>query len=125
MCDPEYTEGKGGFANRAGRPLSQTNLLRRSLHPILRELKAERAGFHAFRRFRTTWLSKQRAPRELITYWIGHAKKSVTDEYSRLSEDVEFRKEVAEKSGAGFVVPPPMIPMRPRISEERRVVVTA
>ena len=32
---------------------SQTNLLRRSLHPIPQNLDVEKSGFHAFRRFRT------------------------------------------------------------------------
>jgi integrase len=42
------------FVNKSGRPLSQTNLLRRSLHSILKQLGVEKAGFHAMRRFRTT-----------------------------------------------------------------------
>jgi len=48
------------------------------------------------RRFRTTWLRKQRAPEDLIKFWLGHAKESVTDGYSKLADDVEFRAEVAE-----------------------------
>jgi hypothetical protein len=32
------------FTNRLGKPLSQTNLFRRSLHPILAELGVKRAG---------------------------------------------------------------------------------
>ncbi len=98
------------FANRAGKPLSQTNLLRRSLHPILADLKVEKAGFHSMRRFRTTWLRKQRTPEDLIKFWLGHAKESVTDSYSKLADDVEFRRKEAETIGAGFVVPGPMIP---------------
>ena len=39
----------------------------------------------------TTWLRKQRAPEDLIRYWLGHAKESVTDGYSKLAEDLEFR----------------------------------
>jgi integrase len=83
------------FFNRTGRPLSQTNVARRSLHPILEELKVEKTGFHAMRRFRTTWLRKQRAPEDLIKFWLGHAKQSVTDDYSKLAEDLEFRSVVA------------------------------
>jgi integrase len=58
------------FANGTGRPLSQTNVVRRSLHPILEGLGVEKTGFHAMRRFRTTWLRKQRAPEDLIKYWL-------------------------------------------------------
>jgi len=90
------------FRNRRGKPLSQTNLLRRSLHPILQELGVEKAGFHAFRRFRITWLRKLRAPEDLIRFWLGQANTSVTDRYSKLFEDVNFRKEVAESVGLGF-----------------------
>lgn len=44
------------FHNRKGDFLSQTNLLRRGLHPALEKLKRHKAGFHAFRRYRLTWL---------------------------------------------------------------------
>jgi integrase len=113
------------FQNKVGKPLSQRNVLGRSLHPILAELNVEKAGFHAMRRFRTTWLRKQRAPEDLIKYWLGHAKNSVTDGYSKLADDVEFRLDVAEKVGVGFVVPESLRPMRPRKSEEKRMEVAA
>jgi hypothetical protein len=32
-----------------GKPMSQTKVLRRSLHPILKEIGAEKAGFLAMR----------------------------------------------------------------------------
>jgi integrase len=117
------------FANKAGRPLSQTNILRRSLHPILKELGAEKAGFHAMRRFRTTWLRKQRAPEDLITFWLGHSERSVTDSYSKLADDVEFRRQVAEKVGTGFEVLTyeaiATRPKRPRKLDKRTIAVAA
>jgi integrase len=54
------------FTNGAGKPMSQTKVLHRSLHPILEEIGAEKASFHAMRRFRTPWLRKQRAPEGLV-----------------------------------------------------------
>jgi integrase len=93
------------FVSRAGHPLCQTNVLKRSLHPILKTLGRNKAGFHAFRRFRTSWLRKNRAPEDLIRFWLGHANKCVTDGYSKLSEDLDFRKECAEKVGLGFAIP--------------------
>jgi integrase len=90
------------FCSKNARPLLQTNVLRLSLHPLLRELKQPKTGAHAFRRFRTTWLRKQLAPEDLIRFWLGHANKSITDVYSKLKEDVEFRKKVAEQVGIGF-----------------------
>ena len=106
------------FANRVGKPLSQTNIVRRSLHPILKEHGVNKTGFHAMRRFRTTWLRKQRAPEDLIRCWLGHAKSSVTDGYSKLAEDTEYRREVTEKVGTGFPVPISVRPMRPGIRKQ-------
>jgi integrase len=97
------------FRNRAGKLLSQTNLLRRSLHPILLSLGVKKAGFHAMRRFRTTWLRKQCAPEELIRFWLGHAERNVTDGYSKLKEDRAFRRETAERIGLGFNLEAPSV----------------
>jgi hypothetical protein len=77
------------------------------------------------RRFRTTWLRKQRAPEDLIQFWLGHAKQSVTDGYSKLADDMEFRAKVAETVGTGFVVPTTMRPMRPRKSKQIEMEVAA
>jgi len=92
------------FQNRAGKFLCQTNTLRRSLHPVLKEVGAVKGGFHAFRRFRVTQLRRMHTPGDLIQFWLGHAKQTVTDVYSKLDEDVEFRKEWAEKAGLGFKI---------------------
>jgi integrase len=93
------------FCSKSGNPLLQSNVLRLSLHPLLEKLKQPKSGAHAFRRFRATWLRKQRAPEDLIRFWLGHANKSVTDDYSKLKEDVAFRKKVAEQVGIGFELP--------------------
>jgi integrase len=93
------------FENEAKGALHQSNLLRRSLHPILHGLGREKAGFHAFRRFRVTHLRKSRVPEDLIRFWIGHADKTITDEYSQIREDVEFRRFTAEQCGLGFTLP--------------------
>ncbi len=106
------------FSNRSGKPLSQTNVARRSLHPILEELKVEKTGFHAMRRFRTTWLRKQREPEDIIKFWLGHAKESVTDTNSKLADDGDFRKQVAETVGTGFEVPSVLRPTRPKKSKK-------
>ena len=47
-------------------------------------------------------MRKQAAPEDLIRFWLGHANKSVTDDYSKLKEDVAFRKKVVEEAGIGF-----------------------
>ncbi|MGB2793228.1 MAG: site-specific integrase, partial [Candidatus Acidiferrales bacterium] len=93
------------FCSKNGLPLLQSNLLRLSLHPLLKKLNQPKMGAHAFRRFRTTWLRKQHAPEDLLRFWLGHANKSVTDGYSKLKEDVPFRKKVVEQVGIGFELP--------------------
>jgi hypothetical protein len=75
------------------------------LHPMLEKLGQEQAGHHAFRRFRVTWLRKQHCPVDLRHFWLGHAGKSVEDDYDRVREEVGFRKQVVEKIGLGFDLP--------------------
>lgn len=62
-------------------------------------------GFHCFRRFRTTQLRAARVPEDIISFWIGHGKKDITDRYSMLAQNVEARREWAEKVGLGFELP--------------------
>jgi len=93
------------FESRAGRPLIQRNVLRDALGKVRRDLNLDQhgKGFHAFRRFRTTHLRKNRVPWDLEKFWLGHANRDVTDKYSeRLKDDVEWRKSVAEQTGLGF-----------------------
>ena len=93
------------FQSKSGLPLQQSNILRRTLHPILENLGELTCGCHAFRRFRVTHLRKSGVPEDLIHFWLGHAGKSVTDDYSKLKDDLEFRKEVAVRVGLGFELP--------------------
>jgi integrase len=103
----EYIGKRTGllFCTRTGQSLSQSNILRRQLHPLLKDLGLGQCGFHALRRFRTTHLRKQRTPEALTQFWLGHAGKSITDSYDRSREDVSYRKEVATAVGTGFTVP--------------------
>ena len=64
--------------------------------------KAGVPGFHSLRRFRTTHLRMQQCPEDLIRFWLGHGSNSVTDRYSKVAEQREWRKEWAEKVGLGF-----------------------
>jgi integrase len=93
------------FPGDAGLPLCQTNLLMRSLHPIQVTLKIELTGFHAFRRFRATWLRKQKAREDLIKFWLGHSDSSITDRYVKLDEDTELRSMETASIGLGFTLP--------------------
>ena len=58
------------------------------------------------------------ARKDLIRYWLAHADETVTDGYSKLKEDVEYRKEVADKVGLGFALPmknPVVVPNVPNV----------
>jgi integrase len=93
----EYVGSINGlvFATADGKTLQQRNVLR-VLH------RAKHVGFHAFRRFRLTWLRKNGVPKDLERYWMGHAPEEVGDLYSKLKDDVSFRQEWAERAGLGF-----------------------
>jgi integrase len=96
------------FESGSGKPLNQRNVLRDGLGKIRRDLNLEQdgKGFHAFRRFRTAHLRKNRVPWDLEKLWLGHANRDVTDKYAeQLKDDKEWRKEVAEKTGLGFALP--------------------
>lgn len=113
------------FASRTGKPLSSSNIIRRHLHPALKKLGYvnprtgdHKAGTHAFRRFRNTYLrNKTGCPEGLRNYWMGHAGNTMDDLYDKIKEDVEFRREWAEKSGFGFELPS-VVPNVPRIIEK-------
>jgi integrase len=95
------------FQTESGRPLTQRNVLRDGLEKIRRDLNLEEGkAFHSFRRFRTSHLRKNRVPWDLQKLWLGHASRDVTDRYAeQLKEDVEWRKQEAEKVGLGFKLP--------------------
>jgi len=56
----------------------------------------------AFRRYRLTWLRKNRVHSDLERFWMGHENETVGDGYGKMKEDVAFRLEQAEDSGLGF-----------------------
>lgn len=113
------------FCTRLGKPLSPTNIIRRHLHPALKQLNyvnpfkgTHKAGNHAFRRFRNTYLrNKTECPEGLRNYWMAHAGNSMTDLYDKIKEDVQFRKMWAERCGFGFELPS-VVPNVPKIAEK-------
>jgi integrase len=93
------------FPSASGRPLTQRNVLRNGFDKIRKDLQLTQSGlgFHAFRRFRTSHLRKNRAPWDLEKFWLGQANKSISDKYSeQLKQDVEWRKAEAERISLGF-----------------------
>jgi integrase len=113
------------FQSKSGRPLSQRNILRDSLHAILYgkevlnsqkavvkvtlgvapEMAGKQCASHAFRRFRTTHLRTANVPEDLLRFWIGHSDKSMTDRYTKMARQIEHRKHWADLAGIGFEIP--------------------
>ena len=93
------------FCTSSGRQLLQTNVLRGSLHPILKKLNHEQGGFNIFRRFRITELQTAECPKPLQHFWSGHAQTHVSERYIKLLRDRDYRLEWAEKIGIGFELP--------------------
>lgn len=96
------------FRTKSGRPISPRNIERDSLDPILEEMEAKKDGklFHSFRRFRSEVLRKNRVPWQLEKQWLGHASRDISDRYAEgLSDDLQWRKQVAQQTGLGFSLP--------------------
>ena len=102
------------FQTSSRKPVTQTNLLRRELHPLLADLGIKLCGFHSFRRFRNTFLRQQRCPDSLLKYWMGHSAVGMSDLYDKSSEDLTYRRDVAKAMGVGFELPKALTPKRPK-----------
>ena len=113
------------FCTRNGKPFASSCILRRHLHPALKQLGfinpftgTQKAGHHAFRRFRNTHLrNRSGCPEGLRKFWMGHADESMSDLYEKIKEDVAFRREWAEKCGFGFKLPS-VVPSVPKTEEQ-------
>ena len=93
------------FETSGGLPMSPRNIARDSLHPILKKMGRESAGFHAFRRFRESILQMSEARTLLIDFWMGHANRDMSGRYGRqLLDNVQWRRDCAAKVGVGFTL---------------------
>ena len=93
------------FSTSTGAQLLQSNTLQDSLHPILTKIEHVKGGFNIFRRFRITELKKSDCPDALQHFWSGHAPTHVSERYTKLLQDRDYRLEWAEKIGMGFELP--------------------
>ena len=91
------------FRSRSGRPLHQSNILRRVLYPILGQLGQPKCGLHAFRRFRNTYLRNYTStPPGVYRFWMGHASadgdtfagagQSMSDRYDKAEHERALRE---------------------------------
>jgi hypothetical protein len=83
----------------------------RYLHPILLGsdgkpgVTGQKAGEHAFRRYRDGYLRTQGCPAGLLKYWLGHSRtEDMSDLYDGSVIDEAYRLEMSEKLGTGLIV---------------------
>ena len=67
----------------------QRDILKCSLHAILKKLGLEQGGLNIFRRFRITKLETAEVPAALQHTWSGHAKSHVSEVYKKLQKQRE------------------------------------
>ena len=89
------------------------------------DLDEKGMGWHAFKRFRKTWLRSQRCLEDINNFWMAHKPQTMSELYSHLHEDLQLRLDEAERVGYGFVLPVwestsvvPMIPKSQEAAEE-------
>jgi hypothetical protein len=109
------------FHTSTGAQLLQANTLQDSLHPILKKLEHVKGGFNIFRRFRITHIKKSECPEFLQHFWSGHAQTHVSERYTKLLQDRDYRQRWAEKVGLGFELPARSISKPSKLVEFRRV----
>jgi len=121
-----FIDGKDGllFKTRNGTPYLHHNLESRWLTPRLVATQSDEKGmgFHAFRRFRKTWLRGKRCQEDINNFWMGHKPQTMSEIYSRMDEELEQRLQEAEIVGVGFDVPAPKCS---KISFEQEVAIAA
>ncbi len=112
--------GRLVFPSARGTPQRKSNLLRRSLHPILLEMGRPPCGFHAFRRFRAAHLDKELVPEILVHIWMGHSNKDISQRYARTGVKIDgmFRTMTAQRVGLGFTLPE-LRPIAPTVSSDK------
>jgi integrase len=118
-----FISGKNGllFQTRNRTPYLHNNLEQRWLTPRLQAMGIDEKGmgFHAFRRFRKTWLRAERCQEDINNFWMGHQPETMSELYSRMEFELERLLDEAERLGVGFAVPNiEVAPSAPRISEE-------
>jgi integrase len=127
-----YTTGKTGllFHTETGTPHLYGNLSDRWLTPRLVDMKLDEQGmgWHAFKRFRKTWLRGQRCLEDINNYWMAHKPQTMSEVYSHLHEDVQLRLDEAMRVGYGFVLPAvdvSVVPIVPKMREQNEIEVAA
>jgi hypothetical protein len=115
------------FKTANNTPHLNGNLEARWLTPRLEKMGLDEKGmgWHAFKRFRKTWLRSRRCLEDINNFWMAHKPQTMSELYSHLHEELQLRLDEAERVGYGFVLPVsenasvvPMIPKSQETAEE-------
>jgi hypothetical protein len=86
-------------------------------------------GWHAFKRFRKTWLRGQRRLEDINKFWLAHRPQTMSELYSLLHEESHLRLDEAERVGYRFVLPASLevsvVPIVPKSQQENAEEVAA
>jgi integrase len=119
------------FHTAKGKPHLYGNLEDRWLTPHLVKMGVDEKGmgWHAFKRFRKTWLRGQRCLEDLNNFWMAHKPQTMSELYSHLHEELDMRLAEAERVGFGFELSEPpavaVVPIVPKKQEQKEVEVAA
>ena len=93
-CLRVFICGKDGllFKTRNGTPHLHNNIEERWLTERLKAMQLDEPGmgWHAFRRFRNTWLRGRRCQEDIKNFWIGHKPRTMSEQYSHCSRRWSF-----------------------------------
>jgi hypothetical protein len=110
------------LATQNGTPHLHNNIEERWLMARLKKMGLDEPGmgWHAFRRFRKTWLRGKRCQEDINNFWMGHKPKTTSELYSHLLEETDLRLAEAEAVGFGFDLPKRAViaPIAPRRETE-------
>ena len=115
------------FKTRNNTPYLHNALEERWLSPrlIAMGLDEKGMGFHAFRRFRKTWLRGKRCQEDINNFWVGHKPNTMSELYSRMDHELELRLQEAESFGVGFTVPANVVPKCSKILGNQEIAIAA
>ncbi len=119
------------FNTANGTPHLYGNLEDRWLTPRLAQMGVDEKGmgWHAFKRFRKTWLRGQRCLEDINNFWMAHKPQTMSELYSHLHEELDMRLAEAERVGFGFELPKKpaaaVVPIVPKKQEQKAVEVAA
>lgn len=67
--------------------------------PVLRAIGHAKCGFNIFWRFRITYMQETECPEVIRHFWSGHAPRHVSERYTKLRDERQFRLEGRRRWG--------------------------